>query len=98
MSHRTDAMLLRIAQSAQRHFRHGCWLEVQPLSIAQDDATVTEYPEQSRALRAGDSLRVQSLRDGQPVMMRNDQNPLALRRRSDADGWITAELPLAAER
>jgi hypothetical protein len=52
-------------------------------------------------LRAGDALRVQLLRDGQPlaglpVVLRNDLSPLALWHRSDADGWITAVLPLAA--
>ena len=52
-------------------------------------------------LRAGDSLRVQLLRDGQPlaglpVVQRNDLSPLALWHRSDAQGWITVALPLAA--
>jgi len=52
-------------------------------------------------LRAGDSLRVQLLRDGHPLAglplaLRNDLNPLTLWHRSDADGWITAVLPLAA--
>jgi hypothetical protein len=53
------------------------------------------------ALRAGDTLRVQVLRDGRPlaglpVVLRNDLSPLALWHRSDAEGWITAVLPLAA--
>lgn len=52
-------------------------------------------------LRAGDALRVRLLRDGQPLAglplaLRNDRSPLTLWHRSDADGWITAVLPLAA--
>ena len=53
------------------------------------------------ALRAGDTLRVQLLRDGQPladaaVVLRNDLSPLALWHRSDAQGWVQLRLPLAA--
>lgn len=53
------------------------------------------------ALRAGDRLRVQLLRDGRPlaglpVVLRNDLSPLALWHSSDADGWLTLTLPLAA--
>jgi hypothetical protein len=163
VSYRTDAMVLRSAQSTQPHLRHSCWLEAQPLSITLDDATVTEYLDEIRALpvvrdrwsdlqrhgkgwqeryvkharielqaaapsaasaglpgqaggtpgldlqadmpagplRAGDTLRVRLLRDGQPLaglplILRNDLSPLALWHRSDADGWITAVLPLAA--
>jgi hypothetical protein len=52
-------------------------------------------------LRAGDALRVRLLRDGQPLAglplaLRNDRSPLTLWHRSDADGWVTAVLPLAA--
>ena len=52
-------------------------------------------------LRAGDLLRVQLLRDGQPlaglpVVLRNDLSPLPLWHRSDAQGWVTLALPLAA--
>lgn len=55
----------------------------------------------ARALRAGDTVRVRLLRDGQPLAglplaLRNDQSPLTLWHRSDADGWIAATLPLAA--
>lgn len=163
VSYRPDAMLLRSAQSAQPHLRHSCWLEAQPLSITLDDATVTAYLDEIRALpvvrdrwsallrrgvrwqeryvkharielpaampgaasaglpgqaggapgldlqadmpagalRAGDTLRVRLLRNGQPLpglplALRNDLNPLTLWHRSDADGWVTAVLPLAA--
>lgn len=53
------------------------------------------------ALRAGDSLRVQLLRDGLPlagaaVVLRNDLNPLPLWHSSDAQGWLQLRLPLAA--
>ncbi len=53
------------------------------------------------ALRAGDRLRVQLLRDGrplagQPVALHNDLNRLVLWQQTDADGWVTWRLPLAA--
>lgn len=163
VSYRPDAMVMRSAQSAQPHIRQSCWLQAQPLSATLDDATVTLYLDEIRALpavrdrwaalmlrgvrwqeryvkharielpaaqpsaasagragqaggapgldlqadmpagplHAGDTLRVQLLRDGQPlaglpVVLRNDLSPLALWHRSDADGWITAVLPLAA--
>ncbi len=52
-------------------------------------------------LRAGDSLRVRLLRDGAPLAglplaLRNDTSPVTLWHRSDADGWVTLTLPLAA--
>ncbi len=55
----------------------------------------------ANTLRAGDRLRVQLLRDGRPlaglpVVLRNDLSPLALWHSSDADGWLTLTLPLAA--
>lgn len=161
VGYRPDGRPLRSAQSAQPHHRHRCRLAAQPLPITLDDATVTEYLDEIRALpvvrdrwaallrrgvrwqrrhaqhariaqpaaapasarqagqatgppgldlqadmpdaalRAGDTLRVRLLRDGQPLpglplALRNDQSPLTLWHRSDADGWITAVLPLAA--
>ena len=51
-------------------------------------------------LRAGDTLRAQLLRDGQPlaglpVELRNDLSPLGLWRQTDAQGRIDVVLPLA---
>lgn len=55
----------------------------------------------SGPLRAGDTLRVQVLRDGQPlaglpVELRNDLSPLGLWRQTDAEGRVEVVLPLAA--
>lgn len=53
------------------------------------------------ALQAGQRLRVQLLRDGlplagMPVALSNDLSPLVLWQHSDAEGWVTLTLPLAA--
>jgi hypothetical protein len=52
-------------------------------------------------LRAGDTLRVQVLRDGQPlagqpVELRSDLSPIGLWRQTDADGRVSIPVPLAA--
>lgn len=52
-------------------------------------------------LRVGDVLQLQLLRDGQPlaghaVELRNDQSPIGLWRRTDAEGRVAMPLPLAA--
>ncbi|MCU0919517.1 MAG: DUF4198 domain-containing protein [Burkholderiaceae bacterium] len=52
-------------------------------------------------LRAGDTLRAQVLRDGQPlaglpVELRSDLSPLGLWRHTDAEGRVELTLPLAA--
>ena len=53
-------------------------------------------------LRAGDTLRAQVLRDGQPLaglalQLRSDLSPVGLWLRSDAQGRVEARLPLAAQ-
>ena len=52
-------------------------------------------------LRAGDTLRAQLLRDGQPLAglpleLRNDLSPVGLWRQTDAEGRISVPVPLAA--
>jgi hypothetical protein len=52
-------------------------------------------------LRAGDTLRAQLLRDGQPLAgqpleLRSDLSPLGIWRQTDADGRISVTVPLAA--
>lgn len=52
-------------------------------------------------LKAGDTLRVQVLRDGQPlagqpVELRSDLSPIGLWRQTDADGRVGIPVPLAA--
>lgn len=52
-------------------------------------------------LRAGDTLRVQLLRDGQPLAglpleMRSELSPLGIWRQTDAEGRISLTVPLAA--
>lgn len=54
-----------------------------------------------RPLRAGDTLRAQVLRDGQPLAgqameLRSDLSPLGLWRSTDAQGRLEITLPLAA--
>jgi hypothetical protein len=54
-----------------------------------------------RPLRAGDTLRFQVLRDGQPlpglpVELRSDISPLGLWRQTDAQGRVEIAVPLAA--
>jgi hypothetical protein len=53
-----------------------------------------------QALRAGDELRAQVLRDGQPladlaVELQSDRSPLGLWQRTDAEGRVRFKLPLA---
>lgn len=55
----------------------------------------------TRPLRAGDTLRAQLLRQGQPlaglpVELQNDLSPLGLWRSTDAEGRIEVTVPLAA--
>jgi hypothetical protein len=55
-----------------------------------------------RPLRAGDTLRAQVLRDGQPlaglpVELRSDLSPLGAWRITDAQGWLQLPVPLAAQ-
>ena len=52
-------------------------------------------------LRAGDTLRAQLLRDGQPLAglpleLRSDLSPLGIWRQTDAEGRISVPVPLAA--
>ncbi len=52
-------------------------------------------------LRAGDTLRAQLLRDGQPLAglpleLRSDLSPLGLWRQTDAEGRVSLTVPLAA--
>ena len=59
------------------------------------------YPDEVLAREGMIDPRVRLLRNGQPLpglplALRNDLNPLTLWHRSDADGWVTAVLPLAA--
>jgi hypothetical protein len=54
-----------------------------------------------RPLRAGDTLRAQLLRDGQPlagmpVELRSDLSPIGFWRQTDADGRLQITVPLAA--
>ena len=54
-----------------------------------------------RPLRAGDSLRAQLLRDGQPlagvpVELRSDLSPIGFWRQTDAEGRLQITVPLAA--
>jgi Domain of unknown function (DUF4198) len=54
-----------------------------------------------RPLRAGDSVRFQVLRDGQPlaglaVELRSDASPIGFWRQTDAEGRVQITLPLAA--
>jgi hypothetical protein len=52
-------------------------------------------------LRAGDTLRVQLLRDGQPLAglpleLRSELSPLGIWRQTDTEGRISVPVPLAA--
>jgi hypothetical protein len=54
-----------------------------------------------RPLRAGDNVRLQLLRDGQPlaglpVEVRSDTSPIGFWRQTDAEGRVQITLPLAA--
>ena len=57
--------------------------------------------ESPRPLRAGDTLRAQLLRDGQPlagvpVELRSDLSPIGIWRQTDAEGRFQITVPLAA--
>jgi hypothetical protein len=85
-------------------------IEVNALEAAAGAATVPEaiagLPidlrlESPLPLRAGDTLRAQLLRDGQPLAglpleLRSDLSPLGVWRQTDAEGRVSIPVPLAA--